>query len=218
MDHRLRVVVVAQRRVRRQPDADRLVAAIHGDEVHVDVDQQVGLGGPLADLDVLALLGRAEVGQLGAVPGWPGADVYPPQPMVSQLRSVRRAYAARGGLVTEHEIPAILEAAAAAGARFAGYTILRLPYAVKDIFRAWLETHFPDRAEKVLNRVRDLRGGKLNVSDFGERFRGTGAMADEIAGLFAVTARRAGLNREPLALSTAAFRRPGPAQLDLFAP
>ena len=118
--------------------------------------------------------------------------------------------------LNEHEIPAIVDAAAKAGAQSADYTILRLPYAVKDIFRSWLETHFPDRVEKVLNRVRDLRGGKLNVSTFGERFRGAGFFADEIARLFEVSARRTGLNRDRIHLSTAAFRRPGPAQMELF--
>jgi DNA repair photolyase len=118
--------------------------------------------------------------------------------------------------LNEHEIPAIVEAAAAAGARYAGYTILRLPYAVKDIFKAWLETHFPDRVDRVLNRVRDLRGGKLNVSTFGERFRGSGVSADEISRLFTVSARRAGLNHDRPHLSTAAFRRPAPAQMELF--
>jgi DNA repair photolyase len=118
--------------------------------------------------------------------------------------------------LNEHEIPAILDAAAGAGAQFASYTILRLPYAVKDIFRSWLETHFPDRVDRVLNRVRDLRGGKLNVSTFGERFRGSGLLADEIASLFAVTARRAGINRKSPPLSTEAFRRPASPQMELF--
>jgi DNA repair photolyase len=118
--------------------------------------------------------------------------------------------------LNEHEIPAILDAAAAAGAKFAGYTVLRLPYAVKDVFTAWLETHFPDRTKLVLDRIRSLRHGKLNVSDWGERFRGAGIFADEIAQLFEVTARRAGLNQERSPLSTAAFRRPGPAQMELF--
>ena len=120
--------------------------------------------------------------------------------------------------MNEHEIPAIVDAAARAGARFAGYTLLRLPHAVKDVFRTWLETHFPDRVDKVLNRVRDLRGGRLNVSTFGERFRGSGLFADKIARLFEVSARRAGLNRNRDRLSIAAFRRPPPAQMELFLP
>jgi DNA repair photolyase len=118
--------------------------------------------------------------------------------------------------LNEHEIPAVLAAAAEAGAQTAGYTVLRLPYAVKDIFRDWLETHFPDRVDRVLNRVRTLRGGKLNVSDFGKRMRGDGQYADEISNLFAVSARRVGLNRQRFDLSTAAFRRPAGPQLELF--
>ena len=118
--------------------------------------------------------------------------------------------------LNEHEIPAILDAAGKAGARFAGYTVLRLPYAVKDIFRAWLEAHFPDRVERVLNRVRDLRGGALNVSTFGERFRGEGVQADDLATLFRVARRRAGLDPRGPALSVAAFRRPPGPQLELF--
>src|SRR4051812_30911010 len=71
--------------------------------------------------------------------------------------------------LTDHEVPAILKAAAEAGARFAGYVPLRLPFQVKDLFASWLEQHFPDRKDKVLNRVRELRGGKLNDSNFGSR-------------------------------------------------
>lgn len=118
--------------------------------------------------------------------------------------------------LNEHEIPAILSAASEAGAQFAGYTVLRLPYAVKDIFRAWLEAHFPDRVERVLGRVREMRGGELNKSSFGERMRGTGAIADEIRQLFQVCLRRHGLNQRYAELSTAAFRRSDPIQPELF--
>ena len=71
--------------------------------------------------------------------------------------------------LTDHELPAILKAAADAGARFAGMVPLRLPHAVKDIFTAWLERNFPDRREKVLGQIRSLRGGKLNEAAFGKR-------------------------------------------------
>jgi len=118
--------------------------------------------------------------------------------------------------LNEHEIPAILSAAAEAGAQFAGYTVLRLPYAVKDIFRSWLEAHFPDRVERVLGRVREMRGGELNKSSFSERMRGTGAIADEIRQLFQVCLRRHGLNQRYSELSTAAFRRSDPIQPELF--
>jgi len=111
--------------------------------------------------------------------------------------------------LNDHEVPAILDAAAKAGAQRAGYVVLRLPYNVKEIFSNWLETHFPARKERVLSRVRDLRGGQINVSDWGKRMRGEGIFAEQIHDLFHTAARRAGLNRQPLKLSTEHFRRPG---------
>lgn len=121
--------------------------------------------------------------------------------------------------LTDHELPEILEAAADAGATFAGYIVLRLPYGVKDIFSDWLGQHFPDRKDKVLNRVRELRGGKLYDGRFQVRGRGEGPWAQHIQSLFRVTRDRLGLNRPPT-LSAKAFRpaRPNPAaQMDLFA-
>ena len=121
--------------------------------------------------------------------------------------------------LNDHEMPAILDAAARAGARFAGFTVLRLPYAVKDLFVAWLERHFPERKEKVLGRVRAMRGGKLNESRFHARMRGEGPYAEQLRALFHATARKLGLATQLPALSTAAFRRPAPApgpQLGLF--
>jgi DNA repair photolyase len=117
--------------------------------------------------------------------------------------------------LNDHELPAILDAAAQAGAKRAGYVVLRLPHAVKGIFSSWLETYFPARLERVLSRVRDLRGGQLNVSDWGKRMRGEGIFAEQIHDLFHTAARRAGLNRQPFELSTAYFRRPS-QQLNLF--
>ena len=102
------------------------------------------------------------------------------------------------------------------GARFAGYVPLRLPYAVKELFERWLEDHFPDRKQKVLGRIRDLRGGKLNDSRFGSRLRGEGVYAEEIRALFTIACRRAGIAEGRAELSAAAFRRPGAAQLALW--
>jgi len=120
--------------------------------------------------------------------------------------------------LTDHEIPRILEAAAGAGASFAGYTLLRLPGAVAGLFEGWLDEHFPDRKDRVLNWVRDLRGGRLNESRFGHRMHGVGPIAEHIRGLFNQTRRRLGLDQRSYELSTDAFRRPKPDQdqLDLF--
>ncbi len=118
--------------------------------------------------------------------------------------------------VTDHELPAILEAAAGAGAVFAGYEVLRLPHGVAALFSAWLDVHMPDRREKVLNRVREMRGGALNDARFATRLRGEGAWADQIAALFEVACRRAGLRTGRPELSAAAFRRPGGTQGSLF--
>jgi DNA repair photolyase len=118
--------------------------------------------------------------------------------------------------LTEHEVPAILEAAAKAGAQGAGHTVVRLPYGVKDLFEAWLETHHPLKKEKVLSRIREVRGGKLNDSTFGTRMRGTGTYAETIEEMFQISRRRFGLDRRMTPLSTAHFRRPPGAQLSLF--
>jgi DNA repair photolyase len=119
--------------------------------------------------------------------------------------------------LTDHEMPRILQAAADAGARYATYVMLRLPHAVAPLWETWLETHFPDRKEKVLNRIRSMRDGKLYKSTFGERGRGTGFYADQTGTIFRVAARKAGFIDGAPELSTAAFMRPGPReQLGLF--
>jgi DNA repair photolyase len=109
--------------------------------------------------------------------------------------------------ITEHEMPAILAAAKKAGARWAGRVVLRLPWAVAPLFERWLEEHFPDRKEKVLNRVRHLRGGKLYDAQWGIRGRGQGIFADQIEQMFDVTCRKLGLNEDESELSIDAFRR-----------
>lgn len=120
--------------------------------------------------------------------------------------------------LTDEELPAILEAAAAAGASFASYILLRLPHGVKDIFEAWLEQHFPERKDKVLNRVREMRGGKLYDGRFVVRGRGEGPWAQQLGSLFSVTTKRLSIDRPPK-LSVDAFRVPescsGP-QMELF--
>ncbi len=118
--------------------------------------------------------------------------------------------------LTDHEIPAILDAAAAAGARRASYVILRLPYAVKDVFSDWLSVHVPSKKDRVLDRIRAIRGGALNVSDWGTRMKGEGIFAEQVHALFAAAARRTGLDRGRIDLSTMNFRRPGGVQMDLL--
>ena len=87
---------------------------------------------------------------------------------------------------------------------------------MKQLFSDWLGEHFPERREKVLNRLRALRGGRLNDPDFGSRMRGEGPFAQQIRELFELACRREGLASRGPQLSTAGFRRPADAQLALF--
>ena len=99
--------------------------------------------------------------------------------------------------LTDSEIPALVAAAARAGARTVHPVVLRLPHGVADLFEAWLARHFPDRAAKVMSRVRALRGGRRNDPRFHTRQRGEGVFADQIADLFELACRRAGVNGDP---------------------
>jgi DNA repair photolyase len=118
--------------------------------------------------------------------------------------------------INDHELPKLLSAAAEAGASFAGYVPVRLPYAVAPLFEDWLERHFPERKGKVLNRIRSMRGDRLNDARFGTRMKGEGVYAEHIRRLFDVSCRRAGIEPGKFPkLSTAAFRKPGP-QPSLF--
>lgn len=119
--------------------------------------------------------------------------------------------------LTDEEIPAILEAAAAAGAWGAEYVLLRLPHGVKELFADWLDVHFPDRRSRVLNRVREVSGGALYDPTYDRRMRGRGPYAEQLGQLFRVARRRVGLERALPELSAAAFRRsPRNGQLGLF--
>ena len=118
--------------------------------------------------------------------------------------------------LNDDEIPALLNAAALAGARFASFVMLRLPLTVRPLFEEWLERCVPERKEKVLNQLRSMRDGKLNSPRFGDRMRGHGILADQIRQLFRVSARKAGLDEHGPELSNAAFRRPGGRQLELL--
>ncbi len=146
-----------------------------------------------------------------------------PDRRLEAIRDLARAGIPAGVLVapvipglTDHEVPGIVEAAAAAGAQRAGYIMLRLPHAVAEIFEDWLERHVPDRKSKVLNRIRSLRGGRMSDSRVGCRMRGEGIFAEQVAALFRSACGRAGISSERLALSIQHFRRPGDRQLELF--
>lgn len=115
--------------------------------------------------------------------------------------------------LNDHEIPAILARAAEAGACFAGYVMLRLPYAVKHLFEEWLTRHFPDRVTRVLGRIGDVRQGRLNDPRFGSRMRGEGPLAALVQELFATARDRAGIPRRGPELRTDAFRRQGQQKL-----
>jgi DNA repair photolyase len=117
--------------------------------------------------------------------------------------------------LNDHEIPAILERAAAAGARSASWVMVRLASPLDQLFSDWLEKHFPDRAARVLGRIRECRAGKLNDSRFRIRQRGIGPYAEQIRSLFDLAARRRGLDRPLPALNASAFRRPGQLELQL---
>ena len=124
-----------------------------------------------------------------------------PQARLRALRELNAAGVPTGVMVapiipaiTDHEMEAILEAAAAAGARWAGYTMVRLPFEIKDLFREWLAEHFPDRAAHVMSLIREMRGGRDYDATFGERMRGTGPIAELVRNRFKMACRRLGLN------------------------
>jgi len=118
--------------------------------------------------------------------------------------------------LTDHEMPSILATAAQAGARTAGYVPLRLPYGVAPLFEQWLTLHRPLQKQKILGRIREIRGGRMNDPNFGSRMRGEGAYARQLAELFELSCRKAGINRERPRLSAASFRCAGGPQLRLF--
>lgn len=117
--------------------------------------------------------------------------------------------------LTDHEIPALLKAVAEAGAWNASYTPVRLPYSVKEHFEEWLGLHFPEKKDKVLNAIRDIRGGQLNDPSFGSRMQGVGKRAVLLANTFAVFKKKFGLTREIVPLNKDLFCRPTD-QMSLF--
>ncbi len=120
--------------------------------------------------------------------------------------------------INDESMEHILQEAKAAGAHYASYTVLRLPWEVKTLFEDWLNAHYPDRAQRVLHRIEDLRNGRRNDPNFGSRMRGTGIWADLLRQRFAVATRKLGLNRTRLSLDCSRFLPPaGPgASASLF--
>lgn len=119
--------------------------------------------------------------------------------------------------LSDAELEKILEAAASCGAQSAAYTLLRLPHELKDLFRDWLVTHYPLKAEHVMSRLREMRGGQENDSEFGTRFRGEGLFSDLLEQRFRIACERLGLNKTEMRLDASRFRQPGRGgQLGLF--
>jgi DNA repair photolyase len=120
--------------------------------------------------------------------------------------------------LNDFEMEAILERARAAGARSAGYVVLRMPLEIKDLFREWLHANVPDKAAHVISLVKSMRGGKDYDAEWGSRQKGTGPYAEMIARRFRIACARLGLNRERIALDVLQFRRPAMAgqQMRLF--
>jgi DNA repair photolyase len=118
--------------------------------------------------------------------------------------------------LTDVEAPAIAQAAAQAGATFSGYVALRLPFAVKSLFEQWLEQHYPEKKEKILNRLRDIRNGKLNDANFKSRMRGEGIFAAQMADLFQLARKKSGIRERWPELTTQHFLRVSKSQLELF--
>ena len=118
--------------------------------------------------------------------------------------------------LTDQEIPKIIENSVRAGASIARYIMLRLPHATKSIFERWLEQNFPNKKDKVLNRIKSLRGGKLYDSSFYKRDRGEGFFSDQVENLFMIACKKYRIFDNQLNLSSASFRYNKSRQLELF--
>ena len=120
--------------------------------------------------------------------------------------------------INDAEIERILDAAALAGVRGAGYVMLRLPLEGRDLFKEWLMANYPDRYRHVLTMIRDMRGGKDYDSQWGTRMKGTGPLAWMIGRRFEMACERLGLNKRRSKLTTDHFRKPAASdsQLELF--
>ena len=184
------------------------------------------------DLDLLEAMAREELVQvfisIGTLDGEIARTLEPRAAAPFRRVETVRRLAARGvpvgvfvapivPFLNDKDMETVLEAVAAAGARWASFTVLRLPWEVKDLFKGWLERHHPLKAAHIMARIRDLRGGRENDPEFGSRMKGEGQFADLLQARFEVACRRLGLNAEKGYRADAArFRRPPPAQGSLF--
>ena len=184
------------------------------------------------DLDLLAPMAREGLVQvfvsIGSLDGEIARTLEPrasaPYRRVETIRRLSEAGVPCGTLVApiipflnDKDMEAVLEAVSEAGARMAGYTLLRLPWEVKDLFKDWLERHYPLKAKHVMARIRDMRGGRDNDPRFGSRMKGEGQFAELLAKRFEIACKRLGLNAGGRKrLDTTKFRRPDPSQGKLF--
>jgi DNA repair photolyase len=180
----------------------------------------------LRDLDLLAEMARQGLASVGiSVTSLDNELKRAMEPRAASPQARLRALAAlsaagvpTGVLVApvipalnDHELEAILEAAAHAGVRWAGYVLLRLPYEIKDLFTEWLAEHYPERAAHVMSLICAMRGGRENDPRFGFRMKGTGPYALLLKNRFSVACRRLNLNSGARdTLNTALFRPPAP--------
>jgi DNA repair photolyase len=116
--------------------------------------------------------------------------------------------------LTDEEIPAILKAASESGAKSAGYIMLRLPHDIKELFTNWLTTEYPDRAKKIINRIKATQGGEMYLPEFGKRFVGQGEFSDLIRNIFDINCKKYGLNEDNHSLNLDLFC--GTDQMNLF--
>lgn len=118
--------------------------------------------------------------------------------------------------LTDHEIPKIIEESVNAGARRAGYVMLRLPYGVKELFSDWIDNHYPNRKNKIIHRIESVRDGKLNSPTFFNRMKGDGIFAGQVKKMFNLACKRKGISGSNFHFDCSKFRRPVENQLEMF--
>jgi len=184
------------------------------------------------DLDLLGSMARERLVQvfisIGSLDGEIARTLEPraaaPYRRVETLRRLSAHGVPCGVLVApvipflnDKDMEAVLEAASEAGARMAGYTVLRLPWEVKDLFKTWLEQHYPLKASHIMARIRDMRGGRENDPEFGSRMKGEGQFARLLRDRFNVACKRFGLNADKgTQPDSGKFRLPASPQGSLF--